>query len=185
MNITKRALDVSVALLALIVAAPVIAVAAAASRVSMGAGWLFRQERVGEGGEPFTIYKVRTLPDTGDTTWSLKDDKRVPRVGRFLRRTSLDELPQLVNVLKGDMSLVGPRPERPQYDAEFSDTVPGWDARKRVRPGLTGLAQTSGLRGDTSIVDRAECDNLYVDKQSLALDLKILARTPAATIKGE
>ncbi|MFD6420047.1 exopolysaccharide biosynthesis polyprenyl glycosylphosphotransferase [Streptomyces sp. NPDC060194] len=183
----KRALDVVVAGLMLLGALPLLAACALAVRVSDGPGVLFRQERVGMHGRLFVLLKFRTLRPADDreaaTTWSVAHDHRVGPVGRFLRRTSLDELPQLWNVLRGDMSLVGPRPERPFFVAQFSRTHPGYAARHRMVVGLTGLAQVHGLRGDTSIEDRARFDNHYIDQWSWWQDVCILVRTAVSLIR--
>jgi lipopolysaccharide/colanic/teichoic acid biosynthesis glycosyltransferase len=148
---------------------------------------LFRQERVGMDGRPFTVLKFCSLRPTADseaaTTWNIGTDTRVRPLGRFLRRTSLDELPQLWNVLRGDMSLVGPRPERPHFVDEFTRRYPRYTARHRVPVGLTGWAQIHGLRGDTSISDRAGFDNFYIENWSLWGDIKILLRTAAQVVK--
>jgi lipopolysaccharide/colanic/teichoic acid biosynthesis glycosyltransferase len=176
----KRALDVAGALLGLLLAAPVLLLAALAVRYEGGPGILFRQRRVGLGGATFTLYKLRSLRPAGteaDTRWSIADDARLGPVGRFIRKTSIDELPQLINVLRGEMSLVGPRPERPHFADRFAATVPGYADRHRVRPGLTGLAVVQGLRGDTSIPLRAHYDNLYIDTWTFTQDLVIIVRT--------
>ncbi|MEV0092644.1 exopolysaccharide biosynthesis polyprenyl glycosylphosphotransferase [Streptomyces sp. NPDC050738] len=177
----KRALDLVVAGLMLLLALPVLLVCAAAVRMSDGPGVLFRQERVGMHGREFVLLKFRTLRPADDreaeTKWSVAHDARVGAVGRFLRRSSLDELPQLWNVLRGDMSLVGPRPERPFFVAQFSLTYPRYAARHRMVVGLTGLAQVHGLRGDTSIEDRCRFDNHYIDHWSWWQDVCILLRT--------
>jgi exopolysaccharide biosynthesis polyprenyl glycosylphosphotransferase len=177
----KRALDAVAAAAALLALAPVLGACALAVRLADGPGVLFRQERIGLGGRPFTLLKFRTLRP-GDaresaTRWSVAGDRRVSPVGRLLRRTSLDELPQLWNVLRGDMSLVGPRPERPYFVEQFSRTYPGYEDRHRMPAGITGLAQVHGLRGDTSIADRARFDNHYIDSWSWWQDVAILLRT--------
>jgi exopolysaccharide biosynthesis polyprenyl glycosylphosphotransferase len=183
----KRALDVAVAATALLLAAPVLAGCALAIRLADGPGVIFRQERVGKDGRPFTILKFRTLRPADEreaaTRWNIAHDHRVSRAGRLLRRTSLDELPQLWNVLRGDMSLVGPRPERPHFVERFSKAYPGYAERHRVPVGLTGLAQISGLRGDTSIEDRTRFDNHYIDTWSLWQDVRIMLRTTAACFR--
>ncbi|MFE4855683.1 sugar transferase [Streptomyces sp. NPDC056670] len=183
----KRLADLALTLPALIVAAPVLAVCALVLRRSDGPGVLFRQERIGVGGRAFTLLKFRTLrPDTAHeaaTRWNIADDQRMSRAGNFMRRTSLDELPQLWNVIRGDMSLVGPRPERPYFVAQFSQAHPGYAARHRMPVGLTGLAQVQGLRGDTSIEDRARYDNYYIDHWSLWQDLCILLRTAVCLVR--
>jgi exopolysaccharide biosynthesis polyprenyl glycosylphosphotransferase len=182
----KRAMDVAVATAALVLSAPVLAVCALAIRLESGAGVLFRQERVGMDGRRFVILKLRTLRPSSEfesrTQWSVADDPRLGRVGRLLRAASLDELPQLVNVLRGEMSLVGPRPERPFFVEDFSRSYPGYAARHRVPVGLTGWAAVNGLRGDTSIGSRACFDNSYIENWSLWLDIKILIRTIGAVL---
>jgi len=182
----KRGLDVVGALVGLVLVLPTLLALAVAVRIEGGPGVIFRQQRVGQHGRVFTLYKFRSLKpvgNEGDVRWNIDDDARLGPVGRFIRRTSLDELPQLVNVLKGDMSLVGPRPERPYFVEEFSATVPGYAQRHRVPVGLTGLAVVEGLRGDTSIEERARVDNLYADTWSLKLDLLILLRTVGAVVR--
>ncbi|MFG3285418.1 sugar transferase [Streptomyces sp. NPDC048111] len=183
----KRLLDLAVTVPALLLIAPVLAVCALILRRSDGPGVLFRQERIGLGGQAFTLLKFRTLrPDTAHeaaTRWNIADDHRMSRAGHFMRRTSLDELPQLWNVIRGDMSLVGPRPERPYFVSQFSQTHPGYAARHRMPVGLTGLAQVEGLRGDTSIEDRARYDNFYIDHWSLWQDLCILLRTAVCVVR--
>ena len=182
----KRAMDVLGALVGLLLVLPILLIAAIAVRIEGGPGVIFRQTRVGQHGRHFTLYKLRSLkPETGegDVKWNIDHDSRLGRVGRFIRATAIDELPQLVNVLVGDMSLVGPRPERPHFVDQFSATVPGYAARHRVPVGLTGLAVVKGLRGDTSITDRAAVDNDYADNWSVGMDLAIIARTALYLIK--
>lgn len=177
----KRALDAAVAALALLCLAPLLGACALAVRLADGPGVIFRQERVGLHGRPFTLLKFRTMPPAdareAATLWNVAGDRRMSRTGRLLRRTSLDELPQLWNVLRGDMSLVGPRPERPYYVEHFSRTLPGYADRHRMPAGLTGLAQVHGLRGDTSIADRARFDNHYIDSWTMWQDVTIMLRT--------
>ncbi|MBT2479491.1 exopolysaccharide biosynthesis polyprenyl glycosylphosphotransferase [Streptomyces sp. ISL-94] len=179
----KRGLDAMLAFVALVAAAPVMAACALAVRICDGPGVIFRQERVGLYGRPFTLLKFRTLradEHESATRWTVAGDRGMSRVGAFLRKSSLDELPQLWNVVRGDMSLVGPRPERPFFVAKFTTVHPGYEARHRMPVGITGLAQINGLRGDTSIEDRARFDNHYIDTWSLWQDLCILARTAAS-----
>ena len=180
-RLVKRCFDVVVASLALVAVAPLLAVCALAVRLEGGPGVIFRQPRVGRDGMVFDCLKLRSMrPSTtaeSATTWSIAADNRVGPVGRFLRRTSIDELPQLWNIVRGDMTLVGPRPERPHFVSRFSEQFHRYDHRHRVQAGLTGLAQVSGLRGDTSIADRARYDNYYIENWSLWLDVKILLRT--------
>ncbi|XKJ41714.1 exopolysaccharide biosynthesis polyprenyl glycosylphosphotransferase [Streptomyces sp. 147326] len=179
----KRGIDSVLALVALIAAAPVMGLCALAVRLWDGPGVIFRQERVGLYGRPFTLLKFRTLradAHEAATRWTVAGDRGMSPVGSFLRKSSLDELPQLWNVVRGDMALVGPRPERPFFVAKFSTVHPGYEARHRMPVGITGLAQINGLRGDTSIEDRARFDNHYIDTWSLWQDLWILARTAAS-----
>jgi exopolysaccharide biosynthesis polyprenyl glycosylphosphotransferase len=182
----KRAFDLVVSSLLLVLLSPVMAVCALAVRLEGGPGVLFRQPRLSRDGRLFDCLKFRSMKP-GDsleaaTNWSIAVDDRVSRLGRFLRRTSLDELPQLWNVLRGDMTLVGPRPERPYFAEQFATTYDRYAHRHRVRAGLTGFAQVSGLRGDTSIADRARHDNYYIENWSLWLDIKILFRTLAVVV---
>jgi exopolysaccharide biosynthesis polyprenyl glycosylphosphotransferase len=184
----KAVLDRVTAAALLLVAAPVMLLVAVAVRIEGGKGVLFKQTRVGVGGEPFTLYKFRSMrperPGDSAQRWSIVGADRLGPVGRFIRTTSLDELPQLFNILRGDMSLVGPRPERPHFVEQFSDRYDSYGLRDRVRPGLTGWAAVNGLRGDTSIEDRAYFDNIYIDNWSLGLDLKILVLTALAVVRG-
>ena len=186
---TKRLFDVVLTSLGLIVLAPVMAACALAVRLEVGRGVIFRQERVGLDGERFVIVKFRTLQtdpqeDGSHQPWSLDGNSRVGPVGRVLRRTSLDELPQLWNILRGDMSLVGPRPERPTFVDQFTQRFPRYVARHRVPAGLTGWAQVNGLRGDTDIADRASFDNYYIENWSMWFDIKILLRTISQVARG-
>jgi exopolysaccharide biosynthesis polyprenyl glycosylphosphotransferase len=177
----KRAFDLVVVSFLLVLCAPVMAACALAVRLDGGPGVIFRQPRVGRNGELFDCLKFRSMRprDVAEaaTTWSIAEDCRVSGMGRFLRRTSLDELPQLWNIVRGDMTLVGPRPERPYFVEQFGAMYERYSHRHRVRAGLTGLAQVSGLRGDTSIADRARFDNYYIENWSLWMDVKILIRT--------
>ena len=183
----KRASDVVISAAALVVVAPVLLLCALLSRWETGC-FLFRQTRVGLDGRPFTLLKFCSLRPAEDaeatTRWNIGNDARVGPIGRFLRCTSLDELPQLWNVLRGDMSLVGPRPERPHFVDEFTQQFPWYMARHRVPVGLTGWAQVHGLRGDTSIADRAHFDNFYIENWSLWGDIKILFRTVGQVLRG-
>jgi exopolysaccharide biosynthesis polyprenyl glycosylphosphotransferase len=184
----KRLLDIVVSAIALVLLSPLLLVCALATRLETGRGVLFKQLRVGIDGRGFELLKFRSMkPATdleSDTRWNIGDDERVGRVGRFLRRSSLDELPQLWNILRGDMTLVGPRPERPHFVAQFTESHPRYTARHRVPAGLTGWAQVHGLRGDTSIEDRARFDNFYIENWSLWLDVKIIFWTVAQIVRG-
>ena len=177
----KRAFDTVVASVLLLAVAPLLLACAVAVRIEGGPGVIFRQARVGRDGVLFNCFKLRSMRPVNEsesaTNWSVATDNRVGPVGRFLRRSSIDELPQLWNILRGDMTLVGPRPERPHFVDKFSEEFDRYAHRHRVRAGLTGLAQVSGLRGDTSIADRARYDNYYIEHWSLWLDIKIVIRT--------
>jgi exopolysaccharide biosynthesis polyprenyl glycosylphosphotransferase len=183
----KRVSDVVIAGLLLFLSAPVLLLCGLLSRWETGRV-LYHQTRVGMDGRPFTLLKLCSLSPIsspeGETQWNIGSDARVGPIGRFLRRTSLDELPQLWNVLRGDMSLVGPRPERPFFVDEFTRQYPRYTARHRVPAGLTGWAQIHGLRGDTSISDRAGFDNFYIENWSMWGDIKILLRTAFQVLRA-
>ena len=184
----KRLVDVAGSAAALLLLSPLLIIIVALVRLDGGPGVLFRQIRVGIRGEEFTILKFRTMRPSSEmesqTQWNIANDSRVSPIGRFLRRTSLDELPQLWSILKGDMTIVGPRPERPHFVEKFSESNPDYMLRHRVPVGLTGLAQVNGLRGDTSIEDRADFDNFYAENWSFWLDCKILIRTVSEVVRG-
>ncbi|MFD9389623.1 exopolysaccharide biosynthesis polyprenyl glycosylphosphotransferase [Streptomyces sp. NPDC060000] len=186
-SLGKRLLDIAASGTLLLLLSPLLLVCAVVLRVTDGPGVVFRQERIGKDGRPFTLLKFRTHRPVDEheaaTRWSVAGEREMSRFCRFLRQTSLDELLQLWNVLSGDMSLVGPRPERPYFVGQFSQTYPGYAARHRMRTGITGLAQVQGLRGDTSIEDRARFDNAYIDNWSLWQDICILLRTAAALVR--
>ena len=183
----KRVFDVVVSGLALLLLAPVLLICGLMSRLETGTV-LFRQTRIGLDGRPFTLMKFCSLrpaeKSEATTRWNIGTDTRVRACGRLLRRTSLDELPQLWNVLRGDMSLVGPRPERPHFVDEFTRQYPWYTSRHRVPAGLTGWAQVHGLRGDTSIADRARFDNFYIENWSMWGDIKILLRTAGQVLRA-
>jgi exopolysaccharide biosynthesis polyprenyl glycosylphosphotransferase len=182
----KRTLDVTVAGALLLATAPLMLMVAVAVKLSSPGPVLFRQRRVGEAGREIEVPKFRTMRVNGDsdTQWSPVGDDRITPVGRLLRRTSLDELPQLWTVLRGDMSLVGPRPERPHFVERFSVDVDGYRDRHRVPAGLTGWAQVHGLRGDTSISERVRFDNHYIEHWSIWRDVVVLARSAAEVLRG-
>jgi exopolysaccharide biosynthesis polyprenyl glycosylphosphotransferase len=191
----KHSIDRTFALAALMVLGPVLAAIAVAVRLSSPGPVLFAQERVGRDGKAFDLYKFRSMaplpadaegfaPAAGSAPGGIEGADRRTRIGRILRRSSLDELPQLLNVLRGDMSLVGPRPERPQYVGLFGEHIARYDDRHRVKSGMTGWAQVHGLRGQTSLADRVEWDNFYIEHWSLALDLRILVLTCIAVFRA-
>ena len=180
-RVLKRLEDVAGAVVGLLISLPVVLVAAPLIKRSSPGPILYRQIRCGIAGRPFTILKLRTMPVDAEAAsgpvWAVPDDPRRTRVGEFLRKWNLDELPQFWNVLKGDMSLVGPRPERPHFVEQFKDDVGHYMTRHVSRPGMTGWAQVNGLRGDTSIEDRVQHDLYYLENWSLSFDLKILIQT--------
>jgi exopolysaccharide biosynthesis polyprenyl glycosylphosphotransferase len=182
---SKRIVDFCVAAVVLLVASPVMLLAALAVKVSSPGPVLFRQRRLGQRGAPVDILKFRSMRinDESDTRWGQQADDRVTFVGRVLRRTDIDELPQMINVLRGDMSLVGPRPERPHFADTFDRHIFRYRERLRVPVGLTGWAQIHGLRGDTSIEERARFDNYYIEHWSPWFDMVILARTFAHVLR--
>lgn len=177
----KRAVDVVGALVGLIVSSPFMLLAAILVKITSPGPVIFKQERVGLHNKPFYMYKFRTMelqkPSQEKKAWTVKDDPRVTRVGKILRKTSLDELPQFFNILAGEMSLVGPRPERPLFVEKFKEEIPRYMIKHQVRPGLTGWAQINGYRGDTSIRKRIEYDIFYIENWTMGLDIKIMFLT--------
>ncbi len=177
----KRLIDIAGAAAGIVITSPVMLVAAVLVKLTSRGPVIFRQQRVGLHNKPFYMYKFRSMemqpPVEEKNAWTVKNDPRVTGVGKFLRRTSLDELPQLFNILKGDMSLVGPRPERPGWVEKFKEEIPRYMVRHQVRPGLTGWAQVNGLRGDTSIRKRIEYDLYYIENWTLGFDFKIIFMT--------
>ncbi|MBW8812465.1 MAG: exopolysaccharide biosynthesis polyprenyl glycosylphosphotransferase [Caulobacterales bacterium] len=180
----KRAVDIFGALVALLIFLPLLLCVALMVRLESPGPVIFRQRRTGHQGRVFTIYKFRTMTVTEDSAnvrQATRNDARITAVGALLRKLSLDELPQFLNVLKGDMSLVGPRPHALAHDSQYGAAIPAYSDRFRAKPGLTGLAQVNGLRGEIRDLrcmrDRIDADNLYIDSWSLGLDIAILART--------
>lgn len=180
-RLLKRAFDIVFSIAAIIVTSPVMLFAVIGIKLTSPGPVLFKQERMGLDRRTFIMYKFRSMhvsdQRTADTQWTVKDDPRRTKFGAFLRRTSIDELPQFFNVLKGDMSVVGPRPERPYFVEQFKDEIPKYMVKHHVRPGITGWAQTNGLRGDTSIRDRINHDLYYLENWSFMFDLKIIILT--------
>ena len=180
-SFVKRCMDVVGSIVCIILFSPVMLLSAILVKATSKGPLIFAQERVGLHNKPFQMYKFRTMyvqtEEEEQKGWTKKNDPRVTGVGKFLRKTSLDEFPQLFNVLKGDMSLVGPRPERPQYVEKFREEIPRYMIKHQVRPGMTGWAQVNGYRGDTSIRKRIEHDLYYIENWTLGLDVKILFLT--------
>ena len=175
----KRIFDVAASLLLIILTSPVMLFAAVGTRLSGIKNVIFRQERVGRNRKLFNMYKFRSMRDTGeaDTAWTTDDDARKTRFGAFLRKFSIDEFPQFFNVLLGQMSLIGPRPEIPHHVEHFINEIPLYQVRLQVRPGITGWAQVNGLRGDTDIAERIRYDIWYIENWSVSLDIKIILKT--------
>jgi exopolysaccharide biosynthesis polyprenyl glycosylphosphotransferase len=184
--LAKRLMDMAVSTALLLLLAVPFAVIALLIKITSKGRVLYRQERMGLDGKPFVIYKFRSMFEDAERetgpVWAVSDDPRRTPVGRLLRRFSIDELPQLLNVLKGDMSLVGPRPERPSFVKEFKGRIPQYMLRHKVKCGMTGWAQVNGWRGNTSIEKRIEHDLYYIQNWSLSLDVKILWRTWRAVL---
>ena len=188
-RLIKRLMDISISLTALLVLSPIIFIIAVTIKINDNGPVFFLQERVGQDGKPFTIYKFRSMRSDAEEgvghSWATKDDPRCTKVGAFLRKWSLDELPQLFNVLKGDMSLVGPRPEMSGLIHHFSKSIPHYLERHKVKSGMTGWAQINGLRGNTSLEERIKYDLYYIENWSLDFDIKILLKTIWAIRKGD
>ncbi len=180
-RVVKRTIDIIGSLVAIIIFSPVMLVAAIGISASKGGSVIFKQERVGLHNKPFIMYKFRTMieqsPEDEESKWTKKNDERVTPFGKWLRKTSLDEIPQFFNILKGDMSLIGPRPERPYFVEQYKEKIPRYMVKHQVRPGLTGWAQVNGLRGDSSIRKRIEYDIYYIENWTLLFDVKILLMT--------
>ena len=177
----KRVIDIIGAVAAMIIFSPVMLITILLIKLTSPGPVIYSQKRVGLHNKPFNMYKFRSMyvqrPEEELSRWTTKGDPRVTPVGRIIRRLNIDEMPQFVNVLKGDMSLIGPRPERPQFVEKFKEEIPRYMIKHQVRPGLTGWAQVNGYRGDTSIQKRIEYDLYYIENWTLGLDVKILIMT--------
>lgn len=178
-SFVKRFVDIVLGMIALIVFSPIMLIVALGIKLTMPGPILFTQERLGKNKTKFKMYKFRSMKvnNDSDTAWSTSTDTRRTTFGKFIRKFSIDELPQLFNVIKGDMSLIGPRPEIPHYTVKFKEEVPLYMIRNQVKPGMTGWAQVHGLRGDTSIEKRVKYDIYYIENWSLGLDIKIIIMT--------
>ncbi|HEY1014121.1 MAG TPA: undecaprenyl-phosphate glucose phosphotransferase [Herpetosiphonaceae bacterium] len=186
-RVLKRLLDLSVSMAVLVLLSPLLLLVAVLVRFDSPGPVFFVQERVGRDGKPFKMIKYRSMRVDAESqgTWTRPNDDRRTRLGTFIRRFSIDELPQFINVLLGDMSVVGPRPEQPRYVAQFSESIPRYMHRHREKAGITGWAQVNGLRGDTSIEERTRYDLYYVENWSPLFDLKIILRTAFNTLRGD
>jgi Undecaprenyl-phosphate glucose phosphotransferase len=187
--LAKRAFDIAFSLLVLLVTSPIFALITFLIKITAEGPVFFVQERVGLNGRPFQMWKFRTMrvsaTQESDTLWTTREDSRKTLIGAFLRKTSLDELPQFVNVLKGDMSVVGPRPERPHFVHKFLQEITRYNARHALKVGITGWAQVNGWRGDTSIEKRVEYDLYYLQNWSLAFDIRIIVMTLLAGLTNK
>lgn len=180
-RVAKRAVDLIGATVAIILFSPVMLLTVLVVALTEEGSVIYRQERVGLHNQVFYMYKFRSMimqdEEKEKAEWSTRNDPRITPVGKLIRRTSIDELPQLFNVLKGEMSLVGPRPERPQFVQKFRDEIPRYMVKHQVRPGMTGWAQINGYRGNTSIEKRIEYDLYYIENWTMVFDMKILILT--------
>lgn len=183
----KRFFDILLSAVAIIILSPIMLITAIMVKVTSPGPIIYKQIRVGLNRKEFNIYKFRSMrndiPEVSNQGWTTENDPRKTKVGSFIRKTSIDELPQLFNILKGDMSIVGPRPERPFYVNKFKDEIPHYMIKHHVRPGLTGWAQVNGWRGDTDIAPRILCDIEYIEKWSIWFDIKIIFMTPFSMFK--
>ena len=179
--LVKRAMDIVGSIVGIIVTSPLMLLMCLIIKLTSPGPLIYKQERVGLHNQTFWMYKFRSMevqPEAEEKkAWTVKNDPRVTPIGKFMRHTSIDELPQLFNILKGNMSLVGPRPERPFFVEKFREEIPRYMVKHQVRPGLTGWAQVNGYRGDTSIRKRIECDLYYIENWSIGLDIKIIFLT--------
>ena len=177
----KRVMDICGSIICLIIFSPLMLITAILIKTTSKGPLIFKQERVGLHNKPFQMYKFRSMEQQTEEDekkgWTVKNDPRITPVGKIIRKTSIDEFPQLFNVLKGDMSLVGPRPERPQFVEKFREEIPRYMVKHQVRPGMTGWAQVNGLRGNTSIKKRIDHDLYYIENWTVGLDIKILIMT--------
>lgn len=188
-RVIKRTFDIVFSFVVLVLTMPLWLFAVIATWIETGRPILYKQVRVGLDGREFVLLKFRTMRLNAEAesgpTWTRKEDDRVTRIGKILRRFSIDELPQLVNVLRGDMSIVGPRPERPEFVSQFRQYVPKYLERHRLKTGLTGWAQVNGLRGEVPIVERTKYDLYYIENWSLRLDFRIIFKTIRAVLFGK
>lgn len=188
-SIFKRLFDILFVTITSIIISPLLLIVAFFVKVTSKGPVIYKQERVGEDGKIFNIYKFRSMYSENeyidDKVWTKKDDPRITNVGKIIRKFSIDELPQFYNILKGDMSLIGPRPERPYFVNKFKETVPKYMIKHNVKPGMTGWAQINGYRGNTSIIKRIEYDIYYVENWSVFLDLKIFVKTIPALLNDK
>jgi len=186
-EIIKRVMDIILSLIGLIIAIPLMLIFGIAIKFESKGPVFYSQERVGKNGKVFMLYKLRSMYQNAEENgakWAEKDDPRVTKIGRIIRKTRIDELPQLFNVLRGDMSIVGPRPERPIFTYQFNEEIPGFVNRLQVKPGLTGWAQVNGGY-DMTPKEKFEADLYYIENRGILLDLKILVKTIKVILTGD
>lgn len=187
-EIYKRILDIISSLLGLVIGLPIMVVIAILIKIEDRGPIFYTQERLGKNEKKFLVYKMRSMrvdaEKHGGAQWAQKDDPRVTKIGKFIRKTRIDEIPQLFNILKGDMSLIGPRPERPELTYEFDKEIPGFIERLSIKPGLTGLAQVNGGY-DISPKDKLKWDMIYIKNRSILLDISIVLKTVGVVFTGE
>ncbi len=179
-GVLKRGVDIVGAMVGLVLSAPLIVVFGALIYRESKGSIFYKQTRTGKGGKEFTIYKLRSMrldSEVDGAGWTVEDDPRCLKIGALMRRLNIDEVPQFWNVLKGDMSLVGPRPERPEHIVRLEKEIPRYQDRHAVKPGITGWAQVNGWRGDTDLGERVKCDIEYIERASMLWDLSIMLRT--------
>lgn len=187
-EIYKRVLDIVSSLLGLIIGLPIILIIAVLIKIDDKGPIFYTQERLGKDEKKFLVYKIRSMrvdaEKYGGAQWAQKDDPRITKIGKFIRKTRIDEIPQLFNILKGDMSLIGPRPERPELTYEFNKEIPGFIDRLCIKPGLTGLAQVNGGY-DISPKDKLKWDMIYIKNRSICIDIKIILKTVGVVFTGD
>lgn len=186
-RIDKRLIDIVASILGLIVAIPFIVIFGILIKIESRGPIIFKQERVGYRGKIFTIYKLRSMNNNAEkngAVWAAKNDARITKVGKFIRNSRIDELPQMFNILKGDMTIIGPRPERPEFTLDFEKDIPGFIHRVSVKPGLTGWAQINGGY-DISPKEKLLLDMYYINNRNFMMDAKILLKTIKITFTGE
>ncbi|MEG1311651.1 MAG: exopolysaccharide biosynthesis polyprenyl glycosylphosphotransferase [Romboutsia sp.] len=186
-DLYQRLLDIVLSLIGLIIGIPLILIFGILIKIEDKGPMTYKQERLGKNGKRFYIYKLRSMRTDAEKSgaqWADKDDPRITKVGKFIRKTRIDELPQLFNILKGDMSVIGPRPERPSFTAQFNEEIPGFINRLAIKPGLTGWAQVNGGYDITPNEKLIE-DMYYIRNRSIVLDIKILFKTVAVVLTGD
>ncbi|WP_416390344.1 exopolysaccharide biosynthesis polyprenyl glycosylphosphotransferase [Romboutsia sedimentorum] len=186
-NLYQRLLDIVLSLIGLVIGLPIIVIFGILIKIEDNGPITYKQERMGKGGSRFDIYKLRSMRTDAEkfgAQWATKDDPRITKVGNFIRKTRIDELPQLFNILKGDMSVIGPRPERPSFTEEFNNDIPGFINRLAIKPGLTGWAQVNGGY-DINPKEKLIEDMYYIKNRSILLDFKILFKTVKVVLTGD